>query len=124
EMARRRLQQMRSIDRRRRRVPALDDDAVAGAGPAVARRAVDVEALLSTRDDGRRDWKREGGDILVVHLACIERLIVAQLAARDSARQRRPRRAVVGKKWRGFERRILRLIVHVLPAGEETARHE
>src|SRR6185295_13624667 len=74
EMARRRLPQMRSVERRRRRVPPLDDDAVTGPGPAMARRTVDIEALPSTRHDCLRDWKREGGDILVVHLACIKQL--------------------------------------------------
>ena len=121
-MARRRLPQTRSIERRRRRVAPLDDDAVAGPGPAMARRAVDVEALPSARHDRLVDWKRERGDILVVHLACIEHLIVPQLAARDGAGSGGRADAVVGKKGAASSARILRLIVHVLAAREGTER--
>src|SRR6188768_230262 len=51
--------QARIVVRRRLLVAALDDHAVAVAGDAVARRAVDVEALAAAHDDVGRDRHRD-----------------------------------------------------------------
>jgi hypothetical protein len=55
----------------------------------VARRAVDVEALLSARQLVAADRERNFVDGLAGDLAGVERFVVAQPAARDRAGRRR-----------------------------------
>src|SRR5579864_6687008 len=61
---------------------ALHDHAVAFARSAVARRAVDVEALLSAIEIRARDRERKERRDLAVDAAGIEELIVVEMAAR------------------------------------------
>ena len=78
------------VVRRRLAQAALHDHALPVAEPSVARRAVDVEALLSAHEILAADRKRELIDRLSADLAGVERFVVAQPAARDRARRRRP----------------------------------
>ena len=64
EMLHRRLPQAVDVIGRRRREAALDDHAVAVAGAAVARRAIDVEALLPAFEQGQGDRRRRDRPIV------------------------------------------------------------
>ena len=88
EVARRRLAQPILVERRRLAVAAPHDHAVAVAGPAVARRAEDVEALVAARHDlGRSPANGKRVDGLAVDLAGVEQRVLAQVAAGDGARR-------------------------------------
>ena len=117
------LPQAVDVVRRRLAVAAPHDHAVAAAGAVVAGRAVDVEALLAAQDHFLGDRERESVDRLAVGaLAGVEDGVVVQVAARHGALDQRARGAAVGEEIAGPERNVFRLVVHVLPAGGETAR--
>src|SRR5262245_18606378 len=102
--------------RRRPAIATPDDHAVAEAGPPVARRTVDVEALLPALHDRfvNLKWKQER--VVSIDLSGIEQLIVAQLSTCDGIRHERTRRLLIAEEGRFSERQILRLVVHVLAA--------
>ena len=105
------------VQRRRRAIAAAHDHAVAGAGPAVARRAKDVVALLAARHHRLVDGERKHRRIRAVDLAVVEQRVVVQLAARDCAGHGSAGRTAVGEERRFAQRDVLRLVVHVLPAA-------
>ena len=85
EVSDRREPQPIDVQRRRRPIAAAHDHAVAGAGPAVARRTIDVVPLLAARHHASRRRKRKHGRIRAVDLACVEQRVLVQLVARDRA---------------------------------------
>jgi hypothetical protein len=68
---------------------ALHDHAIAIAKTAVAGRAVDIEALLTALDVVVGNRERDRFDQLTIQLARMQRFILAQPPARDSACGRR-----------------------------------
>src|SRR5512140_2135250 len=116
-----------SVDVERARVleAARDDHALPLARAAVARRAVDVEALLPAEEELLRDGDGEVEDELaVVADAAVERGVRAQEAARDDALGERPGRAVVREEGGLAQRLRLRLVVHGVPAAAHGEREE
>src|SRR5262249_2091964 len=90
------------------------DHAAAGAGPVVARRAVDVVALLASEENIPRHRHRERGREGRVLLPLVEEVVLAQEPARGRALGEIARRAAVGEEVRLPERLVLGLVVHVL----------
>src|SRR5207249_10032640 len=105
------------VIRRRTPVSTANHEAVALSRPAMAGRAVDVEALLAARHHGVINRERKDVGVRAVQLAGVAQRVVAQLPARDGARDERPRRSVVAEESRLPERGVLRLVVHILTTG-------
>ena len=104
--------------RRRPPVAAPHDHPVALAGAAVARRAVDVEALLAARH--HRSRRPRTGN--TVASAPFTLPVYSSASSRSWPRatvpvDHRPRRARVVEEGRLAQRDVLRLIVHVLAAA-------
>ena len=88
------------VQRRRAAEAPLHDHAVAVAGPTVARRTKDVEALLPARNRPGRDRKRESGrQASRPDLAGVEQRVVVEAPRAHGAAQR-PRRALVAEEGR------------------------
>src|SRR5204862_4018712 len=90
---------------------ALHHHAVAVAEPSVARRAIDVEALLTARQFFAADREGEFIDRHSGNLPGVERFVVPQPAARDRARGRGARRPIVGEGRARLEGLVTRAIV-------------
>src|SRR4029077_11026869 len=85
------LAQPVAVERRRRHLAALKEDPFAVAALVMAGAAIDVEALLPALPHRVVDRHRDRGDEGAARvLAGPERAAVAQLAAGDGARDRRP----------------------------------
>ena len=105
------------------RIAALHDHAVAAAGPVVARRAIDVVALLRR---GRAPAASTGNGSSVTGVVPIlpgeERLVFLQRPARDRAFDERPRARPVRRRTSlARSGAVLRLVVHVLAAARRAA---
>src|SRR5208283_1290471 len=89
------------------------------AGLAVARRAVDIEALLSPRQHLCR--YREGHQIAIVtaNLAGIEIGISVQMVTRYRSRDERPLRALVGVEVALPQWTVVRLVLHVFATSRQ-----
>ena len=97
------LPQPVDVERRRPAIAALHDHAVALAGQAVAGRAVDVVALpAALQHRHRRSGTGTPPPAGRSALPGVEQLVLAQLAPRDRARDRRARRAPSAKKSDGL----------------------
>src|SRR5262249_28084076 len=82
----------------------------------VARRAIDVVALLTALEIGFGNRERELVRFHAVFFAGVEQLIEAQLATRHRSSNRLALRASISEESGRFVRQILRLDVHVQPA--------
>src|ERR1035438_9306173 len=86
----------------------------------VARRAVDVEALLAAQNQvlGYRH-RKEVRQFAVLALAGVEQRVVIEVAARHCAFDEGAGGAAVGEEIAGPQWDVLRLVMHVLAAGRE-----
>src|SRR2546428_3530413 len=102
---------------RRPSVAAPHHHAIALAGAAMTRRAVDVEPLLTSRHHFLVNRKRKYRGVGAVDLAGEEKRIIAQLPSSNRARDERTRGTLIGEKRRLPDWDVLWLVVHVLPAA-------
>ena len=105
-------------------VAALDNLAQPVAHPRVARRAINVEALLAALQHRERHRERHLVLLFAVAIgalnhAGIKVAVLVQLAAGHGVGRLRPRAAVVGKEIRAALRDDLRLVLHILPATHD-----
>jgi hypothetical protein len=107
-------------------VAARGDHAVAVAGFAVARGAVNVVALLAAVHDAGVDGEGEAVGDRAVDLAGGHEAVESQLAARHRPRDARPRRHPVGEEVARLEGVVAGLVGHLLAAGgeEQQEKHE
>lgn len=97
--------------------PAQNNHAAAAAVVAVARRAVNVVALLPARQILRRNGEGKLIRNLAVDRSVVSQLVDVQMAASDRARNFRPLRPAISEKSRGLVGNILGLNVHVETAS-------
>ena len=109
-----RLAQPIEVEGRRTAKSAAYDHTVAGAEAIVARRAVNIVALLSTRQHRTCHREREGVHKRCPRLTGVQRRIIPELPARHRARHERPCRLAVRKKRTGGEGVVAWLIGHLL----------
>src|SRR5437660_1772077 len=115
-----RVAQRVSMKRRRLAISALHDHAVAVADARVARAAIDVEALLTTRQNFSRERERQPVAVLAWRFIAGEVVSVfVQLPASDGTGQQRTPFPGIGKEITAPQRLHARLVVHVVPAGAE-----
>src|SRR5579859_6313785 len=137
EVANGRVDQFLSEVRRRLTISAPDDHPLPVSQAAMTRRAIYIEALLSTQHVFFCNWDREIIDVVVVDLAGISRRIDPQVSASHRSLHGLPRRPVVGEELALGIGLVFRLVLHVLPAsrqreyakyggrrGELTSRHQ
>src|SRR5262249_26711724 len=86
KMADRRLAQTRNMERRRMRIAALYNHAMARAHVVVTRGTVDVVALAPARQQLVRKWHRQIGHLYALGSAGVQGFLKVQLAARHSSR--------------------------------------
>jgi hypothetical protein len=106
-----------AVERLRLRIPSLHDHAAAAAGAVVAGRAVDVETFLSAIQHFLRHRERQLVDEEGAVLAGEERRVGLKRAARNRALDERSGARRVREERALPKRPVLRLVVHVLPAG-------
>jgi hypothetical protein len=63
---------------------------------------------------GKRKYRRG----LAADPSRVQQLVIEQQTLSDRAFNRRPSRSSIGEKVGRFVRRVFRLVVHVLPAGD------
>src|SRR5579872_4705937 len=84
----------------------------------MARRAINIEPLLSSLQYFARDLQRDSVHVLIARFSREENLIGAKLAACDGAVRNGTSGTAVGEKGARPERNVFRLILHVTAAGD------
>jgi hypothetical protein len=102
---------------RRTKTPS-HDHSQPGADAIMARRAKNIEALLSPKQNLACNRKRKGIHQLPAVFASVEMLISMQLAAGDRAFHKGPRGPFIAEKRALRKRLIPRLICHLLLTGD------
>ena len=100
-------------------IPALHYHANAIADTRVARRAVNIESLLSTLEHLHRHRKGHPVAFFSIDQTRIEVFILMQLVPRNRVRHLRTHRPAIGIKARSALRKELRFVLHVLAATSQ-----
>src|SRR5215831_7975038 len=96
-------------------VSALHHHSVPIAQAAMARRAIDIEALLAAKHHVLRNRHGKLGDVLSVRiLAGIKRGVLIEVSARYRPFRYQARRRTVREESARPQRNIFRLVMHVL----------
>ena len=98
---------------------APDDHSITISGSTVANRTIDVEPLLSPSQEFRCNWKRKN-----VRVGRDIQFVLVAFADGHSTRRQSARRTAISEKVAGCERRLLRLICHVLRTTGQQERSE